>query len=102
MFVQLRKGSEMNDQRHAEVPKMLPAQIGEKPLKFWQFTTVVLVALTMGMTFIHVLQMHSKMAMSGPLWLTLQHNLYSAYRTIGGPLEIGAMLSVAMLAYAVR
>jgi hypothetical protein len=72
------------------------------PLKFWQFTTPVLAALTMGMTFSHFLQMHSKMEMSGPLWLTLQHSLYTAYRTIGGPIEVGAMLFAATLAYLVR
>jgi hypothetical protein len=71
-------------------------------LKFWQFTTVVFAALTMGMAFSHLLEMHSKMEMPGPLWLTLQHNLYSAYRAIGGPLEVGAMLFAAVLAYLVR
>jgi Domain of unknown function (DUF1772) len=71
-------------------------------LKFWQFLALLLAALTMGMSFSHLLQMHSKFQMPGPLWVTLQQTLYLAYGRIGGLIEIAAMLFAAILAYLIH
>jgi hypothetical protein len=71
-------------------------------LKAWQFITLVLTALVVGMSFSHVLEMPGKFRVAGSLWLTFQHTLYRAFATVGGPIEIGAIVSMGVLAYAVR
>jgi hypothetical protein len=71
-------------------------------LKIWQFVTVVLASLLLGTTFAHLLEMPAKMKVSGPLWLTFQHNLYGAFATAGAPVELGAIATAAILAYLTR
>ena len=37
--------------------------------------------------------MPMKMKVDGQLWLTFQHNLYAYFAIIGGPIEIGAIIT---------
>lgn len=47
----------------------------------------------------HVLEMPSKLALSGPLWLAVQQNLYRGWGAVFGPVEILALLtSISLLA----
>ncbi|MFL5576912.1 MAG: anthrone oxygenase family protein [Gemmatimonadaceae bacterium] len=49
-----------------------------------------------------MLEIRAKAHMDGALWTTLQHRLYRAFATVGGAVEIGAILSTAALAWTVR
>jgi hypothetical protein len=71
-------------------------------LKTWRFITIILTALLMGTAFCHVLEMPAKMKIDGPLWMTLQQTLYQAFATVGGPIEIGAIIAATVLAFLVR
>jgi Domain of unknown function (DUF1772) len=61
------------------------------------FVSLLLTALLLGTTFAHVLEISSKRRMDGALWTTLQQQLYRAFATVGGAVEIGAILSNAVL-----
>lgn len=69
-----------------------------KPLRF---LTLVLVALLMGTSFAHVLELPAKMQYDGPLYVTLQKSLYVTWGppNVGGFLEPAAILAVAALAF---
>ncbi len=59
----------------------------------------------MGMTFCHVLEMTVKMTYDGPLYVTLQNappGLYPLFGTVGALIEVGAILSAALLSFIVR
>jgi hypothetical protein len=71
-------------------------------LKSWTFITLSLAALLMGTSLCHVLEMPAKLQMAGPLWMTLQHTLYRSFASVGGTIEIGAILFAAALAFLVR
>ena len=47
-------------------------------LKIVRFLNLLLVALTLGLTFCHVMEIPGKLRLSGAAWLTVQHNLYIA------------------------
>jgi hypothetical protein len=61
--------------------------------------TLVLVALVMGASFSHALEMPPKMAASGPFWVSCQQNLYRLYRFVVGPAEATAALVVTTFVY---
>src|SRR3954463_16804607 len=63
----------------------------------WLFVSLLLTALLLGTTFAHVLEISAKRQMDGALWTTLQQRLYRAFATLGGAVEIGAILSNAVL-----
>jgi hypothetical protein len=73
-------------------------------LRIWYFITLLLVALLMGTSFAHVLELPAKMQYDGALYVTLQKTLYVEWGppNFGGFLEPGAILGTAMLAYLVR
>ncbi len=71
-------------------------------VRIWYFITLVLVALLMGTTVGHALEMPAKMNVDGPLWMTFQHTLYLYFAYIGAPIEIGAIVSTAVLSFLVR
>ena len=48
--------------------------------RVWHFIALVLVALLLGTTFGHALEMPMKMNADGRLWMTFQHTLYSYSR----------------------
>lgn len=72
-------------------------------LKTLRFADLLLVTLTLSLTVCHVMEIPGKLRLSGPEWLTVQHNLYIAF---GVPLGAGIeLLSIALtwwLAFRVR
>ena len=60
-------------------------------LKFVRFVNLLLVALTLGMTFCHALEYPGKLRLSGPEWLTVQHNIYVAFGVVGAIIEVLAI-----------
>jgi hypothetical protein len=63
------------------------------------FSTALLVALVMGTTLAHALEMPAKMHVSASFWVDCQHTLYRFFRYVAGPIEIAAILIAAALAY---
>jgi hypothetical protein len=50
----------------------------------------------------HVLELPNKLALSGPLWLAVQQNLYRGWGPVLGPFEVGAVVTTWLLALVVR
>lgn len=73
-------------------------------LLIWRFITILLVALTTGMAFAHVLEMPAKMLYDAELYMTIQRSLYVAWGppNIGGVLEPAAIIATLVLCVAVR
>jgi hypothetical protein len=44
-----------------------------------------------GALFAHVLELPNKLALSGPLWLAVQQNLYRGWGPVLGPFEVAAV-----------
>jgi hypothetical protein len=62
-------------------------------LKVARFVSLLLVALTLGLTFCHVMEIPGKLRLSGAAWLTVQQNLYIAFGSpLGAWIEVGAIL----------
>ena len=68
-------------------------------LRSWQFFTIMLNALTMGLLFSHVLEMPQKMQYPAPLYLQVTHTLYNYFGLIGGPLELTGLLFAIVLCF---
>jgi hypothetical protein len=47
----------------------------------------------MGTTLCHVLEMPAKMKLDGAVWMMLQQNLYRGFASVGGFIEIAAILA---------
>jgi hypothetical protein len=60
-------------------------------LKFVRFLNLLLVALTLGMTFCHALEYPGKLQLSGADWLLVQHNIYIAFGVVGAIIEVTAI-----------
>ena len=60
-------------------------------LKFVRFLNLLLVALTLGMTFCHALEYPGKLQLTGSEWLTVQHNVYMAFGVVGAIIEVTAI-----------
>lgn len=73
-------------------------------IRSWRFVTLILMALLMGTTFCHVLEMPAKMQYDASLYLTLHRTLYMAFGwpNIGAFIELGAILAAAVLVFLVR
>ena len=72
-------------------------------LKVARFASLLLVALTLGLTFCHVMEIPGKLRLSGMLWLTLQQNLYVAFGPpLGAWIEVGAILLTWVVVLQVR
>jgi len=69
-------------------------------VRFWRFVTLLLVALTVGLSFAHTLEMPAKLEYDGTLYVTLQQTLYRWWGPpfVGAFLEPGAVLATAVLA----
>ena len=63
----------------------------EKLTRTWQLLTVVLVALSLGLAFAHVLERPAKMQYPADLYVTLQRSLYVHW----GPPSVGGILEPA-------
>jgi len=63
-------------------------------LKATRFVNLVLVALTLGLAWAHVLEHPGKLRLDGPSWLRVQHNLYIAFGPpVGAKMEVAAIVS---------
>ncbi|MGY3033524.1 hypothetical protein ACVIIV_002694 [Bradyrhizobium sp. USDA 4354] len=71
-------------------------------LKIWTMVTLLLAALLLGTTFAHTLEIMAKLQYDGPLWTRLQQTLYPFFAWVGGPVEIGAIVASALLAFMLR
>jgi len=73
-------------------------------VKGLRFTTILLVALLLGLAFAHVLERPAKMKYDAALYLTLQKTLYVEWGppNVGGFLEPAAILATLSLAFVVR
>lgn len=71
-------------------------------LYFWCVLSLTLAALLMGTSFAHVLEMPAKLRYDGPLWMQVQHSLYRVYGSIGGAIEVAAIVAAAILAVVLR
>lgn len=59
---------------------------------------VVLAVLAAVAPIAHVLELPNKLALNGPLWLAVQQQLYRGWGPfLGGPTEIGALLTALVL-----
>jgi hypothetical protein len=70
-------------------------------LKAVRVLSLVFVALILGLTFAHVLEIPGKLRLAGPDWLTVQQNLYVGFGTVGAVVEVLAILlawAVALMA----
>jgi hypothetical protein len=62
----------------------------------------LLVALTLGMTFCHVVEIPGKLRLDGAAWLTVQENLYIAFGVVGAAIELLSILLTWVVAVQVR
>jgi hypothetical protein len=71
-------------------------------LAFWRFLTLVLSALALTMTSAHVLELPQKMTYSAEMYAAVNTTLYRHFAIIGGPYQIGSIVSAAILTVLVR
>jgi hypothetical protein len=71
-------------------------------LKVVRYLSLLLVALTLGMTFAHVMEIPGKLRLDGVTWLAVQHNLYIAFGVAGAAIEVLAILVTWILVFMVR
>lgn len=82
-------------------PPTASTNSGLARLRVWRFFTLVLVALSMGASFSHVLEMPAKLRWAGPLYVAVQNEppgLYQAFGTIGAVIEVAALVATLGLA----
>ena len=70
--------------------------------KTWRFISLILGALAMGMHLAHALELPPKLGWDIELYLPVQTSLYKLFGSIGPVLEIGALISISILAYQLR
>lgn len=66
-----------------------------------RLVTVMVTALSMSLSFSHLLQLPPRMSFDGPTWITTQQ-VFPLYGSVGAVLEIGSVALAGALAYAVR
>jgi hypothetical protein len=71
-------------------------------LKVLRFITLLLVTLTLGLVFAHVMEIPGKLRLDGQTWLTVQQNLYVGFGVIGSIIEVGAVVLCWVMAFASR
>lgn len=69
-----------------------------------RFVTMLLVALVLGLSFAHVLELPAKMQYDAALYLSLQKTLYAQWGppNVGGFLEPAAILATLILSFLLR
>lgn len=65
-------------------------------------SNLVLVALTLGLLFAHLLEWPGKQRLDGATWLAVQQNLYIGFGTVGAAIEVLAIASSWLLALLLR
>jgi hypothetical protein len=71
-------------------------------LKLVRYLSLLLVALTLGLTFAHVMEIPGKLRLGGADWLMVQHNLYVGFGTVGAAIEVLAMALTWLLVLMMR
>jgi hypothetical protein len=71
-------------------------------LNFARFFSLLLVALTLGLTFSHVMEIPGKLRLDGAQWLAVQHNLYIAFGVVGAAIEVLSIVFTWLLVFLVR
>jgi hypothetical protein len=71
-------------------------------LTLWPFIVLLLGALLIGTTFAHILEMPAKLSLDGPEWVHLQQRLYRTFASVGGAVEIAAIVCATVYAYLLR
>lgn len=71
-------------------------------MRIWRFVALMLTALTMGLAFAHALELRPKLEYEPWLYLKLHRTLYWGFGTIGGAVDVGALLAAIVLAFVVR
>ena len=66
-------------------------------LAFWRFITIVLSALALTMTSAHVLELPQKMTYTAEMYAAVNTTLYRYFAIIGGPYQIGSIVSAIVL-----
>lgn len=71
-------------------------------VKIWRFASVYLTAITLSLTFSHLLEMPRKLTYGQELYMSVQHTLYFYFALVGAPAELGAVLCLGVLCFLVR
>ena len=69
-----------------------------------RFVAVMLAALTLGLSFCHLMQLPSRMGWDQYLWVgsTVQGGLYATFGSVGAVIDVACVIVLALLAYFVR
>ncbi|HWQ52139.1 MAG TPA: hypothetical protein VN442_00545 [Bryobacteraceae bacterium] len=71
-------------------------------LRIWRFIGIYLTALTLSLTFCHLLEMPRKMLYDEALYMAVQHSLYLYFAWVGAIVEVGAVISLTALSLLTR
>jgi Domain of unknown function (DUF1772) len=73
-------------------------------VKMWRFFTIMLTALSMGMSFCHLLELPPRVFyFDAQLWITVTtKGLYYLFGTVGAVIEVGSVISAIVLVFLVR
>lgn len=71
-------------------------------LRIWRFVAICLTALTLSLTFCHLLEMPPKMQYGEGLYMTVQHSLYQYFAWVGAFAEVGAVACLVVLSVLLR
>jgi Domain of unknown function (DUF1772) len=67
-----------------------------------RFLALLFTALLMGTTLCHVLEMPAKMKLEGAIWMMLQQHLYRSFASVGGFIELAAIVAAGVLTFLSR
>jgi hypothetical protein len=70
--------------------------------RLWQFSSIMATAVTMSAAFAHLMELPAKMHYDRTLYVKLHRTLYWNFGRFGGPAEMFAVLSTAVLAWRAR
>lgn len=70
-------------------------------LRTWRFVSIYLTAITLSLTFCHLLEMPRKMQYGEALYMAVQHSLYLYFAWIGAFAEVSAVLFLVVLSFLV-
>ena len=73
-------------------------------LRIMRFVSVMLAALTLGLSFCHLMQLPSRLAWDQYLWVgsTVQGGLYAMFGSVGAVIFVATVIALGLLAYFVR
>jgi len=71
-------------------------------LRSWRVLTLILAALSMGLTFAHVLELPPKMNYGARLYATVNSTLYWRFGTVGAVIVVSGVLTATVLTFLIR